>query len=113
MRSRWTLGFLEHTRQDAVYALRGLRRPLVVEEAVHGRAGAADVGAEGAARAELVGERRRDEVVQGQCGEVARAADVRKHVVHRGAALVEAGGAVALVEGGIDGGSRLLLCVVR
>src|SRR5258707_4469763 len=26
VRSRWTLGFLEHTRQDAVYALRGLRR---------------------------------------------------------------------------------------
>ena len=44
------------------------------EEPVDGRAGAADVGAEGAELAQLVGERRRREVVRRQRGEIARRA---------------------------------------
>src|SRR5579872_6211555 len=94
-------------------ALRGLCGALVVEQSVERRAGAAHVGAEGAVRAELLRERRRHEVVRGQRGEVARAAKAPERRVHGGAALVEAGGAAALVEGGIDRGGGRLLRVVR
>src|SRR5438309_3740227 len=73
-------------------ALRSLRGGLVVEQPVHRRTGAADVGAEGTQRAQLFGERRGREVVGGERCEIARTAELRERVVHGGAPLVEAGG---------------------
>ena len=65
---------------------RGLGVRAVLEEPVDGRPGAADVGAEGAERAQLVGERRRREVVRRQRGEVARTRPARaRRAVVRGA----------------------------
>ena len=82
----------------------------VVEEPVDRRAGAADVGAEGAERAQLVRERRRS---RGRSrGSAARSRGrrtARERGEERGAALLEAGGAVAAVEGGVDGRGRRLL----
>src|SRR5689334_19774598 len=78
--------------------LRRLRRRARLEEAVERRAGAADVGPEGAVGTELGGERRAREVVRRQRGEVSRRADAGDRFDQRGAAPGEAGGAVALVE---------------
>ncbi len=82
--------------------LRGLRTSLVMEEAVHGWACAADVGAERAECNQLLGEWRRGEIVRGERGEVARAFDALERVEQRGAAVVPPLRAVSLVERRVD-----------
>ena len=83
--------------QGAAMRLGGQRPRRVGEEAVDGRAGAGHVGAERAERAQLVGERRRGEIVRRERGEVAGRRE-RALGAGRAPALVEARRAVALVE---------------
>src|SRR5690348_13190732 len=81
---------------------RGLRVAALVEQTVERRTGARDVGAEGACRADLLGERRAHEVVGRQGGEVARPLHPGEPVEKRLPALRPAGGALAGVEGRVD-----------
>src|SRR4051794_16187293 len=85
-----------------------LRVRPVMEEPVDGRTGAADVCAERTERLQLVDERRAREVVQRQGREVARPPDVVEHREQLCAPLLEALGAVAAVEAGVDARRRLL-----
>ena len=78
----------------------GVRRP--VKEAVDGRAGAADVGAKGALREQLAGERRRCQIVRRQGGEVARAPHPRERCAQGLEAVFVAALAPTLVERRID-----------
>src|SRR5919204_6894614 len=92
----------------------GCSRGLAVqEEAVHGGAGAADVGAESAEPEQLVGERRGGKVVRRQRSEVARASGARNGLRERGSAVGKAVARVAQVERGVDRGRRLLPPSVR
>src|SRR5439155_123631 len=88
-------------------------RGAVEEESVERGAGTADVGAEGAEPAKLLGERRRREVVRRQRGEVARAADGGQRVEQPPTPLLVAERPLALVERAVDVGGRLLRSVAR
>src|SRR5581483_4191169 len=94
-------------------ASRSLRLVLVMEEPVHDRTRAGDVGAERAELAQPVAQRRAGEVVRRQGGEVARTAHARERVEQRRAALLPTVGAVARVERVVDGAGRRLLRVAR
>ena len=84
-----------------------------MEEPVDGRAGAADVGAEGSEAAQLGGERRRGEVVRRQRREVARAAHGRERRLERGAPAPPSPPRRPLVEAPVDGRRRVLAGAVR
>src|SRR5689334_1567852 len=94
-------------------ALRGLRSRPVVEQAVDRGARPADVRAERAERAELVGERRLRKVVRGQHREVPRPTYLRERVEERVAAVGPSLVSAACVERGVDIGGRLLARPVR
>jgi len=91
----------------------GLRVLALVEQAVDRRAGAGDVGAEGARRENRVRHRRAREVVRGQPGEIPRPLHLGEPVEKQLTALGEAGCTVAHVEGRVDVGRRGLRGVPR
>src|SRR5688572_8341594 len=92
---------------------RGVGRRPMVEEPVHRRPGPADVGAKGPECTQLVGDRRRGEVVRRQRREVARTSDCGEHVEERCAARVVAVPALALVEVVVHRAGRGLRRAVR
>src|SRR3954453_19082322 len=85
----------------------------VMEEAVHDGPGSADVGPEGAEAGELLGVRRRREVVRREGGQVARAADLLERVLERGAAVFVALLCSARIESGVDRRGRVLARPLR
>src|SRR4051812_33305955 len=85
----------------------------VMEEAVDGRTGAADVCAEGTERPELVDDRRAREVVLRERREVTRPPHPVDDIEELRAPLVEPSGAVTRVEGAVDRRRRLLRRAVR
>src|SRR6266540_480264 len=89
---------------------RGLGPFAAGEEPIHRRSGAADVGTEGAELAQLLGERRRREVVRRQGGEVGGSPCLRQRLTERVATLLESWSAV---EGLVDSCGRFLLRAAR
>src|SRR5438445_1978092 len=85
----------------------------MVKQAVHRRARPGHVRAEGAEGAELLGKRRRGDVVRRQRGKVAWTADRMQRVDERRAAFLEAVRAVALVESPVDVRRRALRRAAR
>src|SRR2546428_13795812 len=85
----------------------------MVKQAVHRRARHGHVRAEGAEGAELLGKRRRGDVVRRQRGKVAWTADRMQRVDERRAAFLEAVRAVALVESPVDVRRRALRRAAR
>src|SRR3954454_18335803 len=79
----------------------------VMEEAVHDGPGSADVGPEGAEAGELLGVRRRREVVRRERSQVAWAADLLERVLERGAAVFVALLCSARIESGVDRRGRV------
>src|SRR5581483_9863878 len=89
--------------------LRGGRVLLSLEQPVHGRPGAAHVGAEGAEPLELRRQRRAGKVVARERGQVAGPSDRGQAPEQLLPSRVEASLAAPPVEGGVHGGGGRLL----